>query len=142
MRLTANVTEQNENATTLLKAQCNLLAHIKIMLQKILDTVGNMDIETPEDNLMQLSYGNLMMIKSLSLIMRNLCTHSDKIEQAGPVSRSKKKKQQQSVVSSQHLVIQCGLLKMIMSSITGLMDYEVHVNLFAGIGCLLLSPHK
>ena len=31
MRLTANVTEQNENATTLLKANCNLLAHIKVL---------------------------------------------------------------------------------------------------------------
>jgi hypothetical protein len=92
MRLTANVTEQNENATTLLKAQCNMLANIKTLLQKVLNAVMNLDITSHEDNLMQLGYGNLMMIKSLSLILRNLCLHSEKIEQAGPISRSKKKK--------------------------------------------------
>lgn len=77
LRLTANVTEQAENANTLLKAKCNLLNHIKSLLKSVLDTVIDMDITTPEDNLMLLSFGNLMMIKSISLILRNLCTHSE-----------------------------------------------------------------
>lgn len=92
MSLTANVTEQSENTTTLLKAQCNLLVNIKTLLHKIMTAVTNLDITSPEDNLMQLGYGNLMMIKSVSLILRNICAHSDKIDQAGPISRSKKKR--------------------------------------------------
>ena len=85
---------------------------------------------------MALGYGNLTMIKAVSQVLRNLCTHSETIQEG------KRGKKRTSVpMSSQHLTLQAGLLDLTLQSIELLADYDVHVNLYSAIGNLLTSPH-
>ena len=93
---------------------------------------------TTEDNLLLLSYGNLTLIKSISIIIRNLCSHSEAISE---IKTKSKKKQTSIITSAQHLVIKSGLLDILMTSISTLNDYEVHVNLYTALSSMLLSPH-
>ena len=99
--------------------------------------IGSLSLESPEDNLLLLSYGNLTMIKSVSAIIRNLCTHSEAITEVKP----KGKKKQSIITSSQHLVIKSGLISLVMTAIQTLSEYEVHVNLYTGLASMLMSPH-
>jgi len=95
MRLTANVTEQSENVTCLLQARCPLINDITVLLKKILDAIGESDIDIDED-LMGLSCSNLKMIKVVSLVLRNICLHthdiSSKEHSKSSISGRKKKK--------------------------------------------------
>ena len=82
------------------------------------------------------------MIKAVSLVLRNLCTHSDPIIQQQELAKLSKKKRAAASVSSQHLTVQAGMLSLIMQSIETLADYDVHVNLYTAMGNLVLSPHS
>ena len=86
---------------------------------------------------MALSYGNLTMIKAVSQVLRNLCTHSETIQES-----KRGKKRTQVPMSSQHLTIQAGLLDLTLQALEVLADYDVHVNLYSAIGNLLTSPHS
>ena len=109
-------------------------------MQKILDALSSSEINFDED-LMELSFCNLKMIKVVSLVLRNICLHTDDIN-IKEVSRSSTqgRKKKKPVITSQTCIIQAGLLRLIIYATRKLVDYEVHVNLYSAISSLLLSP--
>jgi hypothetical protein len=84
-----------------------------------------------------LSYGNLTLVKSVSAIICNLCSHSEAISEV----RARRKKDEAKITSSQHLVMKSGLISTMMTAIETMCDYEVHVNIYTALGALLMSPH-
>ena len=84
------------------------------------------------------------MVKALTQVLRNLCSHADDMnvrEEVGQKVSKKKSKGMPPPFSSQHLVLQHDLLPMILAALDTLTEYDVHVNLYQAIGTLLISPH-
>ena len=76
MQLVANVTELAENHPVLLTRSDNLLDQIVKIAQQLLTFVEEQG--TDYIDMMDLSFGNLQLGKSVCLILHNLCCVTDK----------------------------------------------------------------
>lgn len=77
-------------------------------MQKLLDGLCDTDIDIADD-LMDLSFSNLKMIKVISVVLKNVCMHTDDVsgrEQQSKSSVSRRKNhKKQPVMTSQTAVI-------------------------------------
>lgn len=102
-------------------------------MEKILSSLSSSELEF-DDDIMGLSFGNLKMIKVVSLVARNICLHTDDIsDKHSKRSTSGNRKKKHQIVSAQNCVVNAGLLRLIILATRALTDYEVHVNLYSAM---------
>ena len=109
------MTELAENHHALVSQGLLLKQTIKLT-EELIKAASEIEVDFPD--ILQLSYGNLKMSKSLSIIFLNLCRGSPQV---------------------QNHCLTNGTAQLLLQSLARINDYEMHCNMYQALAELILS---